>query len=83
LAAKVSDGRADIQEMGKEIGDSSRKLRFCYSEAHAIALSVAVIRKAQGKKNPSDFSVDSAERLSVEEEFARDVLRVLDGRLDH
>lgn len=51
-----------------------------YLEARALALSVAAIRKAQGKRNPVDYAVGSPDWETADEEFARDVLRILDGR---
>jgi hypothetical protein len=48
-------------------------------EAQSLGLSVAAIRKAQGKKNPEDFHVDSPEWHQVCEEFANDVLVALGG----
>jgi hypothetical protein len=48
-----------------------------YLEAKALALSVATTRKARGKGNPSDFSVDSEERQLALLEFASDVLAVV------
>jgi hypothetical protein len=32
-----------------------------HQEAQALSLSVALVRKVQGKKNPADFPVDSPE----------------------
>ncbi|MEW6347021.1 MAG: hypothetical protein AB1704_40850 [Pseudomonadota bacterium] len=51
-----------------------------YLEARALALSIAAIRKAQGKKNPVDYAVGSPDWETADEDFARDVLRILDGR---
>jgi hypothetical protein len=54
-----------------------------YLQARALALSVAAIRKARGKKNPDNYLIDSPGWLAVGEDFARDVLRALDGDLDN
>lgn len=54
-----------------------------HKEAQALSLSVAAIRKAQGKTNPADFPVDSSpawHRACLE--FANDVLTVLIGPPD-
>ncbi|SOE95658.1 hypothetical protein SAMN05414139_08559 [Burkholderia sp. D7] len=48
-------------------------------EAQSLGLSVAAIRKAQGKKNPDDFPVDSPEWHRVCEEFVNDVYVALGG----
>jgi hypothetical protein len=48
-----------------------------HMEAQSLSLSVAAIRKAQGKKNPEDVPVDSPEWHQVCQEFANDVLIVL------
>ncbi|WP_118179969.1 hypothetical protein [Paraburkholderia phosphatilytica] len=48
-----------------------------YMEAEALGLSVAAIRKAQGKKNPSDCEVGSPAWMNANEEFARDLLWAL------
>lgn len=48
-----------------------------YLEARALALSIAAIRKAQGKKNPADYAVGSPNWEAADEEFARDLLRIL------
>jgi len=50
-----------------------------YLEARALALSVAAIRKAQGKRNPVDYAVGSPGWAASDEDFARDVLRALGG----
>lgn len=50
-----------------------------YLEVRALALSVAAIRKAQGKKNPADYAVGSPNWEAADEEFARDLLRILSG----
>jgi hypothetical protein len=50
-----------------------------YLEARALALSIAAIRKAQGKRNPADYVVGSPGWETGDEEFARDVLRALGG----
>jgi hypothetical protein len=51
-----------------------------YLEARALALSIAAIRKAQGKKNPVDYAVGSPDWERVDEDFARDILRILGSR---
>lgn len=51
-----------------------------YLEARALALSIAAIRKAQGKRNPVDYAVGSPDWEIADEDFARDVLRVLSGQ---
>ena len=48
-----------------------------WAEARALEASIRAIRRAQGKRNPGDFSPDTPECLAVVEEFARDVSRVL------
>jgi hypothetical protein len=48
-----------------------------WAEARALEASIRAIRRAQGKKNPEDFSPDSAECIDALEEFAFDVSRVL------
>ena len=49
-----------------------------YSEAKALSLSVATIRKARGKKNPRDFTVDTPEWHRACCEFAADVWTALE-----
>jgi len=51
-----------------------------YLEARALALSIAAIRKAQGKRNPVDYAVGSPDWETADEEFARDILRILGGQ---
>ncbi|SAL87861.1 hypothetical protein AWB68_08566 [Caballeronia choica] len=51
-----------------------------HMEAKALSLSVAAIRRAQGKQNPADFPVDSPAWHRACLEFANDVLTVLVGR---
>jgi hypothetical protein len=51
-----------------------------YLEAQALALSVATIRKAQGKSNPVDYAVGSPDWERHDEDFARDVLRILSSQ---
>jgi hypothetical protein len=46
-------------------------------EARALALSVATIRKARGKRNPADYAVGSPDWEAEDEDFARDLLRAL------
>lgn len=46
-------------------------------EAAALGLSVATTRKAQGKPNPDDLEIGTAEHSAAEESFLRDVLRAL------
>ena len=53
-----------------------------HKEAQALSLSVAAVRKAQGKKSPEDFTVGSPEWQQVCLEFANDVLTVLGGDPD-
>lgn len=48
-----------------------------YQHARALSLSVGAIRKAQGKKNPTDFTVGTIEWHAAVEDFAEDVLRAL------
>ncbi|WP_235024872.1 hypothetical protein [Caballeronia arvi] len=48
------------------------------AEAHALALTVATIRRARGKPNPEDYAVDSPEWHEIAADFARDVLRMLE-----
>jgi hypothetical protein len=50
---------------------------FLHREAQSLGLSVATIRKAQGRKNPDDFPVNSPEWHQVCEEFVNDVLVAL------
>lgn len=50
-----------------------------HQEARALSLSVAAIRKAQGKKSPADFPVDSPEWHRVCMDFANDVVTFLGG----
>jgi hypothetical protein len=52
-----------------------------HQEAQALSLSVAAIRKAQGKKSPADFPVDSPEWHRVCMDFASDVVTFLGGDL--
>ena len=51
-----------------------------YLEARALALSIAAIRKAQGKRNPVDYAVGSPDWETADEDFARDILRILGGQ---
>lgn len=49
------------------------------AEAHTLAMTVAALRRARGKPNPQDISVDSPEWHEIAEDFARDVLCALRG----
>ncbi|QDQ81946.1 hypothetical protein FNZ07_00440 [Paraburkholderia megapolitana] len=51
-------------------------------EAHALTLTVLVIRKAQGKKNPHEVSVRSPEWHAINQDFLRDVLLAQRSPLD-
>ena len=51
-----------------------------YLEARALALSIAAIRKAQGKRNPVDYAVGSPDWATADEDFARDILPILGGQ---
>jgi hypothetical protein len=42
--------------------------------AQSVGLTVAAVRKAQGKPNPNDFPIGSAEFEKYEAEFLEDVL---------
>ncbi|WP_211254140.1 hypothetical protein [Paraburkholderia nodosa] len=48
-----------------------------WAEARALEASIRVIRRAQGKRNPEDFSPRSPECIAMMEEFVRDIGRVL------
>ncbi|WP_224039802.1 hypothetical protein [Paraburkholderia unamae] len=48
-----------------------------WAEARALEASIRAIRRAQGKRNPEDFSPGTPECLAIMEAFARDVSRVL------
>jgi hypothetical protein len=48
-----------------------------WAQARALEASIRAIRRAQGKRNPEDFSPGTPECLAVMEAFARDVSRVL------
>jgi hypothetical protein len=56
---------------------------YLYLEAEALALSIAIIRKAMGKTNPSDFPAGSPRWRLQMKEFGEDVQRALDGALGH
>jgi hypothetical protein len=47
-----------------------------FMEARAFALSIVAIRRAQGKRNPTDFPVGTPEWAAVVEDFAADILRL-------
>jgi hypothetical protein len=84
--AKVCAITADIPVMEDEPHVPFGPGHPRYLQARALALSVAAIRKAQGKKNPDDYPIGSPGWLEVGEDFARDVLRALSGdpdNLDH
>ncbi|MCC8392244.1 hypothetical protein LJ656_06550 [Paraburkholderia sp. MMS20-SJTR3] len=51
------------------------------AEARALEASIRAIRRAQGKRNPEDFPLGSAECFAAMEEFVRDVGRVLELEL--
>jgi hypothetical protein len=46
-------------------------------EALAFCMTVDIIRKAKGKKNPGDFPVGSVERTLAEDDLIRDTLLML------
>jgi hypothetical protein len=75
--AKVCAEPADILEMNNEQSIPFGPDQAQYLEAQALALSVAAIRKAQGKQNPGDYAVGSPGWAARDEDFARDVLRIL------
>lgn len=81
--AKVCGITADIPKMKDEpfvpFGPGHRR----YLQARALALSVAAIRKAQGKKNPDSYPIGSPGWREVDEDFARDALRALGADLDN
>jgi hypothetical protein len=74
---KVCAEQADILAMNDEQSIPFGPGHPQYLEARALALSIAAIRKAQGKRNPVDFVVGSPDWERAGEDFARDVLRVL------
>jgi hypothetical protein len=47
------------------------------AEACALAASIQVIRRAQGKSNPEDFFPESPECIEAMEDFMRDVGQIL------
>ena len=76
---KVCAKQADILAMNDEQSFPFGPGHPQYLEARALALSIAAIRKAQGKRNPVDFAVGSPDWERAGEDFARDVLRILSG----
>jgi hypothetical protein len=48
-----------------------------HAESQSVGLTVAALRKAQGKPNPNDFPVGSPEFEKFEAEFLQDVLAFL------
>jgi hypothetical protein len=48
-----------------------------HAESRSIGLTVAAMRKAQGKHNPNDFPIGSPEFEALEMEFLEDVLRFM------
>ena len=76
---KVCADQADILAMNDEQSIPFGPGHPQYLEARALALSIAAIRKAQGKRNPVDFAVGSPDWERAGEDFARDVLRILSG----
>jgi hypothetical protein len=48
-----------------------------HGESQSVGLTVAALRKAQGKRNPNDFPVGSPEFEVLEVEFLQDVLAFL------
>ena len=74
---KVCEEQADILAMNDEQSIPFGPGHPQYLEARALALSIAAIRKAQGKRNPVDFAVGSSDWERAGEDFARDVLRIL------
>jgi hypothetical protein len=81
--AKVCAITADIPVMEDEPHVPFGPGHPRYLQARALALSVAAIRKAQGKKNPDNYPIGSPGWLEVDEDFARDVLRALGGDFDN
>ena len=77
---KVCAELADILAMRDEFIIPFEPQDSQYLEARALALSVAAIRKAQGKRNPVDYAVGSPDWETADEDFARDILRILGGR---
>jgi hypothetical protein len=45
-------------------------------------LCISAIRKAQGKKNPDDYSVSPPDWQAIAEDFSRDIQRALGGDPD-
>ena len=77
---KVCAELADILAMSDEHSIPFRPYDQPYLEARALALSIAAIRKAQGKRNPVDYAVGSPGWATADEDFARDILRILGGQ---
>lgn len=80
-APKVLGPIAVIRCMEHDMKDNFGTEHYLYLEAEAMALSIATIRKAMGKANPSDFPTGSPRWGLEMEEFAQDVQRALDGAL--
>jgi hypothetical protein len=74
---KVCEKQADILAMDNKHSTPFGPQNPQYLEARALALSIAAIRKAQGKRNPVDYAVGSPDWETADEEFARDILRIL------
>jgi len=53
-----------------------------YEEARALAMTVHLIRRARGRKNPTDFPAGSPEHDTAMLEFQRDVCQALGGDPD-
>ncbi|MGF7129293.1 hypothetical protein P3T40_000760 [Paraburkholderia sp. EB58] len=77
---KVCAEQADILAMNDEYFIPFGPDHPQYLEARALALSIAAIRKAQGKRNPVDYAVGSPDWETADQDFARDILRILGGQ---
>ena len=77
---KVCAQQADISAMNDEHSNPFGPDHAQFLEARALALSIAAIRKAQGKRNPVDYAVGSPDWETADEDFARDILRILGGQ---
>lgn len=57
--------------------DDSDRYRAMWDEMTMLHMSVSVIRKAQGKLNPSDCEANTAEYEKVVDDYADDLERAM------
>jgi hypothetical protein len=70
---QVSVSSADNWAMEQDEDLPLGRMHPLRGEAFALALSIELIRRARGRKNPRDFALDSKEWEQASIDFARDI----------